>query len=201
MRRHRYSSGSDAANAADELRQTEKRTHDYVRHGTTNLFAALNTQSGEVVGRCFARRRTVGFIKFLGQVARRYPRKEIHVIVDNLSTHAGDDVDKWLEKHPRVKFHYTPSGSSWMNQVENWFGIITRQAIRRGTFQSVRQLIQHIENYISHRNVDATPFVWTATAEEIIGKVQILQRDFQATSGCQPKPHVNNIPLGDTSVV
>jgi transposase len=159
--------------------KTEKRTHDYVRHGTTNLFAALNTQTGEVLGRCFSRRRTVEFITFLGQVIKQYPDQEIHVIVDNLSTHAGNEIDAWLDKHPRVTFHYTPTGSSWMNQIETWFGIITRQAIRRGTFQSVRQLIRHIDNYISHWNEQAAPFAWTATADDIIGKVQILQRDFQ----------------------
>jgi transposase len=159
--------------------KTAKRTHDYVRHGTTNLFAALNTQTGEVIGRCFPRRRTVEFIKFLDHVIQRYPDKEIHVIVDNLSTHDGDDIDKWLKKHPHVTFHYTPTGSSWMNQVEIWFGIITRQSIRRGTFQSVRQLIRHIENYIAHWNEEAAPFTWTATPEEIISKVQILERDFQ----------------------
>jgi transposase len=159
--------------------KTEKRTHDYVRHGTTNLFAALNTRTGEVIGRCFERRRTAEFVKFLDQAIRRYPRKEIHVIVDNLSTHTGDDINKWLEKHPRVKFHYTPTGSSWINQIETWFGIITRQAIRRGSYQSVRQLIWHIENYITHWNEGAKPFTWTATAEEIISKVQILERDFQ----------------------
>lgn len=159
--------------------KTEKRTHDYVRHGTTNLFAALNIGTGEVIGRCFKQRRTVEFIKFLNEAVRRYPCKELHVIMDNLSTHDGDDVDKWLKKHPLVTFHYTPKGSSWLNQVEIWFGVITRQAIRRGTFGSVRQLIRHIENYITHWNENATPFTWTATAEEIIGKVQILQQDFQ----------------------
>jgi transposase len=164
--------------------KSEKRTHDYVRHGTTNLFAALNTGTGEVIGRCFERRRTVEFIRFLDQVTRRYPHREIHVIVDNLSTHSGRDIGTWLEKHPRVAFHYTPTGSSWMNQVETWFGIITRQAIRRGTFQSVRQLIQHIQNYITHWNEDARPFEWTATAEEIIGKVQILERDFRKLLDC-----------------
>jgi transposase len=160
--------------------KTEKRTHDYVRNGTTNLFAALNTRTGEVIGRCFERRRATEFVKFLDQVVRRYPRKEIHVIVDNLNTHGGDAVRAWLKKHPRVTFHYTPKGSSWMNQIEIWFGVITRQAIRRGTFQTIRQLIQHIENFITHWNEDAEPFEWTATAEEIIGKVQILQKDFQA---------------------
>jgi transposase len=159
--------------------KTEKRTHDYVRYGTTNLFAALNTLTGEVIGRCFDRRRTVEFLTFMDQVVKRYPRKELHVIMDNLSTHAGDDVDRWLAKHPRVSFHYTPTGSSWLNQVEIWFGIITRQAIRRGTAQSVRQLIRQINDYIEHWNKDAEPFEWTATASEIIEKVQILERDFR----------------------
>jgi DDE superfamily endonuclease len=95
--------------------------------------------------------------------------------MDNLSTHAGDEIDKWLKKHPRVTFHYTPTGSSWMNQVEIRFGIIIRQAIRRGSFQSVRQLVRHMHNYITHWNENATPFTWTATAKEIIGKVQILE--------------------------
>jgi hypothetical protein len=90
--------------------KTEKRTHDYVRHGTTNLFAALNTQTGEVVGRCFSRRRTVEFIAFLDQVIKQYPGQEVHVIVDNLSTHAGNEINAWLDKHPRVTFHYTPTG-------------------------------------------------------------------------------------------
>ena len=159
--------------------KTEKRTHDYVRHGTTNLFAALNTKTGEVIGRCFQRRRTVEFLKFMDDVVVRYPGKEIHVIVDNLSTHAGDEIDQWLRKHSQITFHYTPKGSSWMNQVETWFGIITRQAIRRSSFQSVRQLIRHIDNYITHWNENAAPFTWTATAEDIIGKVQIIERDFQ----------------------
>ena len=158
---------------------TEKRTHDYVRHGTTNLFAALNTGNGQVIGKCFPRRRTAEFVRFLDHVAARYRNQELHVIVDNLSTHSGDDIDTWLATHPRVHLHYTPTGSSWINQVETWFGIITRQAIRRGTFGSVRQLIAHIDNYIEHWNSDAAPFRWTATADEIIEKVTILERDFR----------------------
>jgi hypothetical protein len=113
--------------------KTEKRTHDYTRHGTTNLFAALNTATGEVVGRCFARRRTEEFLKFMDQVVAAQDGQEIHVVLDNLSTHSGSDIDQWLTKHPNVTFHFTPTGSSWLNQVEIWFGIITRQAIRRGT--------------------------------------------------------------------
>src|SRR3954447_432405 len=159
--------------------KTEKRTHDYVRHGTTNLFAALNTATGEVVGRCFDRRRTAEFLKFMDQVVAAYPGRELHVVLDNLSTHMGDDVDTWLAKHPNVTFHFTPTGSSWLNQVEIWFGVITRQAIRRGTFKSLRSLVNTINNYIERWNEDSEPFIWTATADEIIAKVAILDRDFK----------------------
>jgi transposase len=159
--------------------KTEKRTHDYIRHGTTNLFAAFNTLTGKVTARCFQRRRTKEFVKFLDQVVPDYPDKDIHIIVDNLSAHSGEEIDKWNTKYPNVTFHYTPTGSSWLNQVETWFGILTRQSIRRGTFQSVPQLIKHIENYVKHWNEDAEPFEWKATADDIIGKVRILERDYQ----------------------
>jgi transposase len=98
--------------------KTEKRTHDYTRHGTTNLFAALNTATGEVLGRCFPRRRTKEFLKFMDQVCATYADQQIHVVLDNLSTHSGSDVDKWLARHPNVTFHFTPTGSSWLNHVE-----------------------------------------------------------------------------------
>ena len=101
----------------------------------------------------------------MDHVAARYPGKELHVIFDNLSTHSGKDVDKWLAMHPDIKFHFTPTGSSWLNQVEIWFGIISRQAIRRGTFGSVRQLINTITEYIASWNDDAIPFEWVATAD------------------------------------
>ena len=159
--------------------KTEKRTHDYVRHGTTNLFAALDTVTGEVLGECYQRRRTEEFLRFMDKVAARYSDREIHVVLDNLSTHKGDDVDAWLTKHPNVTFHFTPVGSSWINQIENWFGIATRQAIRRGSFASLAQLIRKIDHYIAHWNEDAEPFEWTATADEIIEKVAILDRDFR----------------------
>ena len=130
-----------------DFAKTEKRTHDYVRHGTTNLFAALDTVTGEVLGECYSRRRTKEFLAFMDKVVARYPGREIHVVLDNLSTHKGDDVDGWLAKHPGVSFHFTPTGSSWLNQVEIWFNIITRQAIRRGTFTSLRVLITTIRSY------------------------------------------------------
>ena len=160
-------------------RSTEKRTHDYKRHGTTNLFAAMDTGTGEVTGRCFSRRRTSEFLKFMDEVAARHPSQEAHVILDNLSTHSGPQVNKWLSKHQNFTFHYTPVGSSWLNQVEIWFGIITRQAIRRGTLGSVRLLIQVISNYIASWNEDSAPFEWTATAADIIG----VGRSWTGTSG------------------
>jgi len=119
-----------------DFAKTEKRTHDYVRHGTTNLFAALDTGTGEVLGQCYQRRRTAEFLKFMDTVVARYGDREIHAVLDNLSTHKGEDVDAWLTKHPNVTFHFTPTGSSWLNQVEIWFNIITRQAIRRGAARS-----------------------------------------------------------------
>lgn len=159
--------------------KSEKRTHDYVRHGTTNLFAALDTRTGEVMGRCFARRRTTEFIAFLDQVAERHAGRELHGILDNLSTHSGTEVDAWLAAHPNVSFHFTPIGSSWLTQIEIWFGIITRQAIRRGSFGSLRILIDTINTYIANWNLDAQPFAWTAKPKEVIAKVRVLQRDYK----------------------
>ena len=160
--------------------KSAQRTHNYRRHGTTNLFAALDILTGKVVGRCFPRKRTGEFLKFLNRLLRDQPRsKEIHVILDNLSTHNNDDVEAWLAKHPNVTFHYTPTGASWISQIETWFGIITRQAIRRGSFKSVAQLTKKIDDYIAHWNEDAEPFEWTATAGEILEKVAMLDRDYR----------------------
>lgn len=160
--------------------KTEKRTHDYVRHGTTNLFAALEVLTGKVAATCMPRKRTGEVLKFLNKIARSYPRnQEIHVILDNISTHKGEAIKKWLEKHPNFTFHYTPTGSSWINQIENWFGIITRHAIRRGSFKSLANLISRIDDYVAHWNDDAEPFEWTATADSILEKVAILNRDYK----------------------
>jgi transposase len=155
--------------------QTEKRTHDYQRHGTTNLFAALNTGTGEVFADCHPRRTAVQFLTFVRQAVKPHAGKEIHVVLDNLSTHDTPEVRTWLAANPNVTFHFTPVGSSWINQVETWFGIITKQAIRRGTFTSVNALIHRIRAYTEHWNTDAEPFVWTATADEILAKVRWVQ--------------------------
>jgi transposase len=167
--------------------KTEKRTHDYVRYGTTNLFAALEVGTGKVTGRCFPRRRTKQFIAFMKDIARQYEGRELHVVLDNLSTHFTDEVRRWLVKNPNITFHFTPTGSSWMNQVETWFGIITKQAIRRGTFGSVKQLIQTIERYIANWNTDSEPFVWTATSEEILAKVSFIESEVRRMLDCNAK--------------
>jgi transposase len=158
---------------------TEKRTHDYVRHGTTNLFAALNVGTGEVLGECRPSRNGTEFLAFLTKAVTPHAGKPVHVVLDNLSTHTTPDVQAWLERNPHVTFHFTPKGASWINQIETWFGIITRQSIRRGTFTSVKVLIAQIRDYITHWNVNPKPFTWTATAGEILAKVRIVQTNIK----------------------
>jgi transposase len=127
---------------AIEFDAAEKRTHDYVRHGTTNLFAAVNVGTGEVFGECKSTRNGADFPAFVKKAVKPHAGKDIHIVMDNRATHATPGVSAWLEKNPHVKFHFTPVGSSWTNQIETWFGIITRQSIRRGTFTSVKVLIK-----------------------------------------------------------
>ncbi|MFE5741095.1 IS630 family transposase [Streptomyces celluloflavus] len=128
---------------------TEKRTHDYIRHGTTNLFAALNVTTGEVLCECRPNRNAKNFLTFLKKAVTPHAGKDIHVVLDNLSMHTTPEVKAWLSNNPHVHFHFTPVGSSWLNQVEIWFGILTRQSIRRGTFSSVNVLIKQIRDYIN----------------------------------------------------
>jgi transposase len=158
-----------------EFDATEQRTHDYVRHGTTNLFAALNVATGEVIGECRPSRDGAAFLAFLRKAVAPHRGRQVHVVLDNLSTHTTPDVLAWLDANPHVHFHFTPTGSSWINQIEIWFGIITRQAIRRGTFASVQVLIRSIRDYITTWNANPRPFTWTATADEILAKVQLVQ--------------------------
>jgi transposase len=154
----------------------EKRTHDYVRHGTTNLFAALNVGTGEVYGECKPTRNGADFLTFLKAAVKPHAgEEEIHVVLDNLSTHTTPEIQQWLDAHPNVQFHFTPKGASWINQIETWFGVITRQSIRRGTFSSVTVLIKQIRDYIAQWNTNPRPFVWTATTEEILAKVRLVQ--------------------------
>jgi len=148
----------------------EKRTHDYVRHGTTTLFAALNVATGQVTDACHDQHRHQEFLAFLRQVARAYPRVPLHVICDNYGTHKHPVVRDWLAKHPRIQLHFTPTSGSWLNMVEIFFGIITRQAIRRGTYTSVKDLVAAIGNFIDGWNERCQPFVWTKTADEILAR-------------------------------
>jgi transposase len=147
-------------------------THDYQRHGTTTLFAALNVLTGNVIGKCFARHRHDEFLRFLRIVDTQVPRRlQIHMILDNYGTHNHPNVKAWLAKHPRFHLHFTPTSSSWLNMVERFFAAITDKAIRRGVFRSVDDLIAAIEEYLRVHNNDPVPFVWTATAEDILAKV------------------------------
>jgi transposase len=142
-------------------------THDYQRHGTTSLFAALEVASGQVHGRCYRRHRHQEFIEFLNSLARRYPRRELHLICDNYGTHHHPAVRQWLTLHPRFQLHFTPTSASWLNLVERWFGLISQQAIRRGSFDSVAQLERAISRFVEHWNQDAQPLLWTKTARQI----------------------------------
>src|SRR5467141_2952620 len=147
-------------------------THDYVRHGTTTLFAALNVLDGTVIGSCFDRHRHEEFLKFLRQVDRDTPEgMNLHLIVDNYSTHKHPKVKLWIQRHKRFHLHFTPTSSSWLNLVARWLGEITRKQIRRGVFKSVDQLIQVIEDYVRHNNKNPKPFVWTKRVDEILEKV------------------------------
>jgi transposase len=154
----------------------EKATHDYVRHGTTTLFAALEVATGKVTDACYPRHRHAEFLRFLKQVAKAYPRVELHIVVDNYATHKHPAVQAWLAKNPRITMHFTPTSGSWLNMVEIFFGIITRQAIRRGTFTSVKDLIAAIRRFIDGWNDRCQPFIWTKTADEIIPKATGGQR-------------------------
>jgi transposase len=147
-------------------------THDYKRNGTTCLFAALNVLEGTVIGSCYPRHRHVEFLKFLRQIDRQVaPDLDIHMILDNYGTHQHPNVKAWLAKHPRYHLHFTPTSSSWLNLVERWFGEITRKRIRRGSFQSVPDLVSAIEDFISVTNENPKPFVWTKKVETILEKL------------------------------
>jgi len=147
-------------------------THDYVRHGTTTLFAALDIATGTVITRCRQRHRHQEFLQFLREIESSVPAQlDVHLVIDNYGTHKHAKVRRWLAARPRYHVHYTPTYASWLNQVEIWFGIITQRAIRRGVFRSVRQLIQKIQDFVEHYNRHSRPFVWVATADSILEKI------------------------------
>ncbi len=147
-------------------------THDYKRHGTTTLFAAIDMAEGKVIAECMPRHRHQEWLKFLRQIDAQTPAKmELHLILDNYSTHKHAKVKAWQERHPRFHFHFIPTSSSWLNLIERFFAELTRKRIRRGTFTSVAQLTEAIRGYIDQHNAEPKPFVWTARADQILEKV------------------------------
>ena len=149
-----------------------RRTHDYARHGTLDLFAALNVGTGNVLASFHRRHRHQEVLVFLRRIAQRYPTEELHLILDNTSTYTTPAVERWFHRRPRFHRHFTPTGASWLNQIEAWFSILSRRAIRRGSFGSVAQLRAAIERFLHSWNADAKPFAWVKTPEQILPHVR-----------------------------
>jgi len=162
--------------------QVERRTHDYKRHGTTSLFAALNVTTGKVVGETYARQRSRELRKFLTRLEASVPGDlEIHIILDNASAHTSAAIRKWLARHPRIHFHFTPTYGSWLNLIERWFAALTTKQLRRGVHRSVRELIAAIREFIAVHNETGKPYVWVKTADEILASIaRFAQRTLQA---------------------
>jgi transposase len=151
----------------------ELQTHDYERHGVTSLFAALNVATGHVIGECHSRHRSKEFIAFLGRIEREVPSGlDIHVILDNYATHKTPAVKRWLARRPRFFFHFTPTSSSWLNQVERWFSLITGRMLKRGVHRSVRELIKAIQSYLDANNQAPKPFTWAKSADDILASIE-----------------------------
>lgn len=164
--------------------QPERRTHDYERHGTTSLFAALDIATGKVIGQCHRQHRHQEFLAFLKRIDREVPAwMEIHLVMDNYATHKTPKVAAWFKKRPRYHLHFTPTSASWLNQVERWFARITEDRLRRSAFRSVADLEKAILSYIEENNRNPRPFVWTATADLILGKVKAF------CDRTNPSPH------------
>jgi len=156
-----------------DLGAPERQTHNYIRHGTLDLFAALDIATGKVITRITKQHRAQEFVAFLRKIDESVSHeREIHVVLDNLSTHKAPAVHRWLVRHPRFHLHFTPTYSSWLNQVERFFGLLTDQALRRGSHTSTTQLRRAIETYVEAHNVDAKPFRWTKSADDILAKVK-----------------------------
>jgi transposase len=152
--------------------QVERRTHDYTRHGTTSLFAALNTTTGHVIGQCHRRHRAIEFQKFLETIDAAVPATlEVHLILDNYGTHKTPAIHRWLAKRPRYHLHFTPTGASWINLVERWFATLTEKQLKRGAYRSTRQLEGAIAQYVALHNEAPRPFIWIKTADEILAAV------------------------------
>ena len=158
-------------------------THDYKRHGTTTLFAALDVASGHVLAQCRERHRHQEFLDFLRHIDASVPDElEVHLVLDNYTTHKHPKVKAWLARRPRYQVHFTPTYSSWLNQVERWFGLISEKAIRRSSTKNVREMIKKIEAFVEHHNSNCAPFKWTATADSILAKLERLSQRISGTS-------------------
>mgnify|MGYP005847510701 CR=1 FL=1 len=144
-----------------------KREFEYIRHGTKSLLAALAVHSGKVTGECYDRHTHLEFLDFLKMLSKAYPSGELHLIVDNLSVHKHENVQRWLQSHPRIKFHFTPTHASWLNQIEIWFSILGRKVLKRGIFNSKEELVAKILDYIEQYNRTARPFRWTYTGDPL----------------------------------
>ena len=162
--------------------QVERRTHDYTRHGTTSLYAALNVKTGKVTGRTFSRQRARELRRFLNELDGTVPAElEVHIILDNASAHKSTLIRRWLQRHPRFHFHYTPTYASWMNLVERWFSALTTKQLRRGVHRSVRELVAAIREFIDVHNRTGKPYVWVKTADEILASIaRFAQRTLTA---------------------
>jgi transposase len=153
--------------------QVERQTHDYIRHGTTDLFAALDLKTGSVIGRCRKRHRAVEFRAFLDQIDRSMPSElDVHIVLDNAATHKAPPIQRWLARRPRYHLHFTPTSGSWLNLVEAWFALLSARQLRRGVFRSTRSLEQTIRRYITATNDNPKPFIWTKSAEDILASIQ-----------------------------
>lgn len=158
-------------------------THDYIRHGTTTLFAAFDIVSGQVLAQCHLRHRHQEFLRFLNYVDQNVPKElDVHLVVDNYGTHKHPKVRRWLEARPHYHIHYTPTYGSWLNQVEIWFNIISQKAIRRGSFRSVKELTEKIKSFVASYNRKSKPFMWTATADSILAKTNRLCKYISGTA-------------------
>ena len=164
------------------LGQPERRSHDYVRHGTTDLFAALDVATGEVLGKCYPKHRALEFKKFLVEIDLAVPSElNVHVVLDNLATHKTPAIKRWLSKRPRFQLHFTPTHASWMNMVERFFGLLTEHALRRGSHSSVSQLRTAIHDYLDAHNDEPKPFTWTKSADQVLESIaRFAQRTLTA---------------------
>ena len=152
--------------------QVERRTHDYSRHGTTSLFAALNAKTGEILGECHQHHRSIEFHKFLNRVDASVPPDfDVHIVMDNYATHKTPLIHRWLVRHPRYRVHFTPTGASWLNLVERWFAALTEKQLRRGVHRSTRELEDAIYRYLEITNSKPKPFIWTKTADQILATI------------------------------